>query len=72
MLKDKLSRSNLVINIKMIELQNIIKTKNDEINELKSKLNDSNINNIQPGEKLIAIVFTSADQTIQYLILQIF
>ena len=72
MLKDKLSRSNLVINIKKIELQNIIKTKNDEINELKSKLNDSNINNIQPGEKLIAIVFTSADQTIQYLILQIF
>ena len=52
-------------NNKVSELQNIIKEKIDEINVLKSKLSDSNIENIQPGEKIIAIGFTSADQTIQ-------
>ena len=64
-LNDKFSGNNLVDNNKILELQNIIKTKTDEINKLKSKLNNSNIDNIQPGEQIIAIGFTSADQTIQ-------
>ena len=64
-LNDKLSVNNLVDNNKILELQNIIKEKTDEINVLKSKLSDSNIDNIQPGEKIIAIGFTSFDQTIQ-------
>ena len=64
-LNDKLSGNNLVDNYKILELQNLIKEKTDEINILKSKLNDNNIDNIQPGEKIIAIGFTSSDQTIQ-------
>ena len=65
-LNDKLSKKNLIDNNnKVSELQNIIKEKIDEINVLKSKLSDSNIDNIQPGEKIIAIGFTSSDQTIQ-------
>ena len=64
-LNNKLSGNNLVDNNKILELQNIIKAKTDEINVLKSKLSDSNIDNIQPGEKIIAIGFTSSDQTIQ-------
>ena len=63
-LNDKLSGNNN----KILKLENIIKTKTDEINVLKSKLNDSNIDNIQPGEKIIAIGFTSSDQTIQNFI----
>ena len=50
-LHDKLSENNSVDNNKVLELQNIIKTKADEIDVLKSKLNDSSIDNIQPGEK---------------------
>ena len=64
-LNDKLSENNLVYKNKLLEYQNKIKEKIDEINVLKSKLNDSNINNIQPGEKIIAVGFTSSDQTIQ-------
>ena len=64
-LNDKLLGNNLIDNNKILELEKIIATKTDEINVLKSKLNISNINNIQPGEQIIAIGFTSADQTIQ-------
>ena len=64
-LNDKISGNNLVDNNKVLELQNIIKEKIDEINLLRSKLNDSNIENIQPGEEILAIGFTSSDQTIQ-------
>ena len=64
-LHDKLSENNSVDNNKVLELQNIIKTKADEIDVLKSKLNDSSIDNIQPGEKKISIGFTSADKTIK-------
>ena len=67
-LNDKLSGNNLVDNNKILELQNLIKAKTDEINVLKSKLNNSNIDNIQPGEKIIAVGFTSFDQTIQNFI----
>ena len=51
------------------ELQNIINMKNDEINKLKSKLNETTIENIQPGEKILAIGFTSCDQIINNFIL---
>jgi len=64
-LNDKLSGNNVVVDNKILELEKIIATKTDEINVLKSKLNISNINNIQPGEQIIAIGFTSSDQTIQ-------
>jgi len=64
-LNEKLSGNNSIDNNKILELEKIIATKTDEINVLKSKLNDSNIDNIQPGEKIIAIGFISSDQTIQ-------
>ena len=64
-LNDKISRNNLNDNNKVSELQNIINEKIDEINVLRSRLNNSNINSIQPGEQIIAIGFTSSDQTIQ-------
>jgi len=51
------------------ELQKIINMKNDEINKLKSKLNENTIENIQPGEKILAIGFTSCDQIINNFIL---
>ena len=38
--------------------------KNDEINKLKSKLNDNSLENFQPGDKILAIGFTSCDQKI--------
>jgi len=61
-LSDKLNS----INLKNYnsELQKIINMKNDEINKLKSKLNENTIENIQPGEKILAICFTSCDQKI--------
>ena len=64
-LNNKISRNNLNDNNKVSELQNIINEKIDEINVLRSRLNNSNINSIQPGEQIIAIGFTSSDQTIQ-------
>jgi len=64
-LNDKLSGNNSVDNNKILELENIINAKTDEINVLKSKLNSRDINNIQPGEHILAIGFTSSDQTIQ-------
>ena len=50
-------------------MQKIINIKNDEINTLKSKLNENSIENIQPGEKILAIGFTSCDQIINNFIL---
>ena len=43
--------------------------KNDEINKLKAKLYDSSLENIQPGQKILAIGFTSCDQKINNVIL---
>jgi len=45
-------------------LQKIINMKNDEINKLKSKLNENSLENCKPGEKILAICFTSFDQKI--------
>jgi len=61
-LSDKLNS----INLKNYDndLQKIINIKNDEINKLKSRLNENSIDNIQPGEKILAICFTSCDQKI--------
>ena len=61
-LSDKLNS----INLKNYDndLQKIINMKNDEINKLKSRLNENSIDNIQPGEKILAICFTSCDQKI--------
>ena len=66
-LSDKLNS----INLKNYnnELQKIINMKNDEINKLKSKLNENSIDNILPGEKILAIGFTSCDQKINNFIL---
>jgi len=64
-LNDKLSGNNSVDNNRILELEKIINKKNDEINVLKAKLKISNINNIQPGEQILAIGFTSSDQNIQ-------
>ena len=64
-LNDKLSGNNSVDNNRILESEKIINKKNDEINVLKAKLNISNINNIQPGEQILAIGFTSSDQNIQ-------
>ena len=64
-LNDKLSGNNSVDNNRILKLEKIINKKNDEINVLKAKLNISNINNIQPGEQILAIGFTSSDQNIQ-------
>jgi len=64
-LNDKLSEISLVNNNKILELQNIIKAKNDEIDVLKSKLNNDNIDNIHLEGEIIEIEITSIDQTIQ-------
>ena len=61
-LSDKLSYFNLKNDNN--ELQKIINIKNDEINTLKSRLNEISIENIQPGEKILAICFTSCDKKI--------
>ena len=49
-------------NNEIIELMKKLEKKNDEINELKSK----NIFNLKEGEKLMTIIFISADQRIHY------
>ena len=46
------------------EFQKIIKMKDEEINKLKSKLNENSLENCKPGEKILAIGFTSCDQKI--------
>jgi len=50
------------------KLQNIINMKNDEMNKLKSKLNDNTIENIQPEEEKLEISFMSCDQIINNFI----
>jgi DNA repair ATPase RecN len=47
---------------KIKELEELIKSKNAEINKLKNDNNE--ITTIKPGEKIIAIFFTSIDQNI--------
>ena len=37
---------------------------NHEINKLKSQFNDNSLDNFQPGDKILAIGFTSYDQKI--------
>ena len=51
------------------ELQKIINMKNDEINKLKFKLNENSLEDFQPGDKILAIGFTSCDQKINNFIL---
>ena len=68
-LTNKLNNNDLINDKKYLELQNIIVLKNDEINKLKSKINDNSLENIQPGEKIIAIGFISVDQKIKNFIL---
>ena len=51
------------------EFQKIINKKNNEINKLKSKLNENSLENCKPGEKILAIGFTSCDQKINNFIL---
>ena len=68
-LKNKLNNNDFTNDKKYLELQNIILLKNDEINKLKSKINDNSLENIGPGEKIIAIGFISVDQKIKNFIL---
>ena len=46
-LNEKLSGNNSIDNNKILELEKIIATKTDEINVLKSRLNDNKINNFE-------------------------
>ena len=46
------------------KFQKIINMKDEEINKLKSKLNENSLENCKPGEKILAIGFTSCDQKI--------
>ena len=46
------------------EFQKIINMKDEEINKLKSKLNENSLENCKPGEKILAIGFTSCDKKI--------
>ena len=57
------------INLKNDELQKIINIKTDEINILKSKLNNNSLQNFNPGDTILAIGFTSCDQKINNFIL---
>ena len=66
-LSDKLNSINLKIDNN--ELQKIINIKNDEINKLRSKLNENSLENCKPGEKILAVGFTSFDQKINNFIL---
>jgi len=66
-LSDKLNSFNLKNDNS--ELKKIINMKNNEINKLKSKLSENTIENIQLGEKILAIGFTICDQIINKFIL---
>ncbi len=66
-LSDKLNSFNLKNDNS--ELKKIINMKNNEINKLKSKLSENTIENIQLGEKILAIGFTICDQIINNFIL---
>jgi len=67
-LNDKLSENTSVDNNKILELENKLKEKNNEISALKTKLNNGNMENIQPGEQIIAVGIASADQNIHNFI----
>mgnify|MGYP002626936257 CR=1 FL=1 len=78
--KDILNQKNKEINNLKIQLQNKEKTiellnnqisnKIIELNNLKNKINNNNdlVTVINPGEKIIAALFTSSDQKINYSI----
>ena len=51
---------------KIRELNNIIDNKNNEINKLKTESSNYIFQNILPGEEIIAVLFTSSDQKINY------
>ena len=68
-LKSELNKEiekNKALNTQLNELQDLINSKNNEIENLKSNKNESNeIVSLNPGEKVIAIMFSSMDQKIQ-------
>ena len=48
------------------ELEQLINIKNNELNDLKSKIiNDNSLSSIKPGEKIVAIFFESLNQEIR-------
>ena len=62
-----LNNQSLYYENKIKELNDIIVIKNNEINELKSRTNSSNIiKEILPGEEIIAVLFISGDHIINY------
>ena len=64
--KDKGKQNQINTNTKIKELENLIEIKNNEINNLKSKLiSDDSISNIKPGEKIIAVTFLSTSHDLQ-------
>ena len=52
----------------IMELKNLLSQKNKEIEQLKSKLNANSLDIINPGEKILAINFTSVDNRINYFL----
>ena len=48
------------------ELQKLIDSQKKELNELKSKLNDNSIDKILPGEKILAVGFSSYDKKVNF------
>ena len=63
---DKQKKIHTNANIKIKELEKLIEIRNNELNDLKSKLNnDHSISSIRPGEKIIAVTFLSPSYDIQ-------
>ena len=56
------------MNYKLLESEKSIDNKNNHINELelKSKLNINTLNNVSPGDTIIAITFRTFDESINY------
>ena len=66
-LNTKLSNYKNQYKEKIVELQKIIDIKNQEINQLNSRINNNSSGMIfMPGDKIISIVFISGNQKIQY------
>ena len=68
---NSLKNTNNQLNSKIIGLQSDLYSKTKEIKDLNNKLNSSsnsndNLENISPGEKIMAIHFISTDQKINY------
>ena len=59
------NNSNDTVNLK---LSKIIENKDKEIEELKIKLNNTSLEKINPGEKIIAVNFISADTIVNYCV----